>query len=53
MNFKEKKIKPFIVWAGGKTGLLEQFKNFYPTELKTGEVTTYIEPFLRWWGSFN
>ena len=46
MNIKEKKIKPFVVWAGGKSGLLEQFKNFYPTELKTGEITTYIEPFL-------
>ena len=40
------KAKPFIVWAGGKTGLLEQFKSLYPRELKAGEITTYIEPFL-------
>lgn len=47
------KAKPFIRWAGGKTGLLEQFKSLYPRELKAGEITTYIEPFLRWWCSFN
>ena len=47
------KIKPFIRWAGGKSGLLKQLNNFYPNELKTGEITTYIEPFLRWWSSFN
>ena len=40
------KAKPFIRWAGGKSGLLDQFKVFYPRELKAGEITTYIEPFL-------
>lgn len=40
------KIKPFVRWAGGKSGLLDQLNSFYPKELQAGEITTYIEPFL-------
>ena len=40
------KIKPFLKWAGGKGNLLEQINNYYPTELKDGEIDCYIEPFV-------
>lgn len=38
--------KPFLKWAGGKTQLLEQFVNYFPEELKNGELKNYYEPFL-------
>jgi DNA adenine methylase len=38
--------KPFLKWAGGKSQLLSQFEDFYPTELKQGKVEKYIEPFI-------
>src|SRR3989344_5832405 len=34
-------IPTFVKWAGGKKQLLEQFKNFFPKEIKT-----YYEPFI-------
>jgi DNA adenine methylase len=40
------KAKPFIKWVGGKTQLLEQFENYYPTELRQGWIQHYVEPFL-------
>lgn len=33
--------KPFIKWAGGKQGLLAQYRPFFPKD-----ITGYIEPFL-------
>ncbi len=38
--------RPFIKWVGGKTQLLEQFENYYPTELRQGLIQHYVEPFL-------
>ena len=38
--------KPFVKWAGGKSQLLRQFENYYPKELKNGDIENYIEPFL-------
>ncbi len=38
--------KPFLKWAGGKTQLLEQFAQYFPAELKNGEIENYYEPFL-------
>ncbi len=38
--------KPFLKWAGGKTQLLTQFEDFYPTQLKERKVTRYVEPFV-------
>lgn len=35
------KAKPFLKWAGGKTQLLEQLREYYPTHIKN-----YYEPFL-------
>jgi len=41
-----KKAKPFIKWVGGKSQLLEQFKEYFPSELKKGRLKQYVEPFL-------
>jgi DNA adenine methylase len=38
--------KPFLKWAGGKTQLLGQFRNFYPPSLKEKKIKYYYEPFL-------
>jgi len=45
-NIQEKYAKPFLKWAGGKTQLLNQFHNYFPKELKKGELENYYEPFL-------
>ncbi|WP_459201925.1 DNA adenine methylase [Methanococcus sp. CF] len=38
--------KPFLKWAGGKAGLLGQFKSHYPKKLLKNGITKYVEPFL-------
>jgi len=38
--------KPFLKWAGGKGQLIEKFNLFYPDELASGKIRTYIEPFV-------
>jgi DNA adenine methylase len=38
--------KPFLKWAGGKTQLLEQFVNYFPSELNEEKLYNYYEPFL-------
>lgn len=40
------KAKPILKWAGGKSQLLNQFKNYYPEELYDGLIDNYIEPFF-------
>lgn len=45
-SVKAPMAKPFLKWAGGKTQLLERFYDFYPEELKNGEITSYYEPFV-------
>lgn len=37
--------KPFFKWAGGKGQLLEKFRELYPKELLSGQLTNYYEPF--------
>ncbi len=37
--------KSFLKWAGGKGQLLERFISYYPTELKSGKIQNYYEPF--------
>ena len=39
-------IKPFVKWAGGKSSLIPQLKNFYPFELENETITKYVEPFV-------
>ncbi len=47
---KQKKLvpaaRPFLKWAGGKTQLLNEFSKRLPGELKKGNITKYIEPFI-------
>jgi len=37
---------PFLKWAGGKTQLLRQLNQRLPPEIKNGEITRYVEPFV-------
>lgn len=41
-----KNISPFLKWAGGKRQLLPLINKSLPSELKLGEIHTYIEPFV-------
>ena len=43
-NNDERKIKPFLKWAGGKGQLLSEIEKYYPFE--SGKITKYAEPFV-------
>ena len=38
--------KPFLKWAGGKGQLLAEIDRRLPAGLKSGEIDTYVEPFV-------
>jgi len=38
--------KPFFKWAGGKSQLLQEFYNRFPSDLITGSLDRYVEPFI-------
>lgn len=38
--------KPFLKWVGGKTQLIEQLDSNVPPELRDGQISRYIEPFV-------
>lgn len=38
--------RPFLKWAGGKGQLLGAIDAALPPEIRTGEITTYVEPFI-------
>lgn len=40
----EKKVKPFLKWAGGKGQLLSEIEKYYPFD--NGKITKYAEPFV-------
>ncbi len=40
------RAKPFLKWAGGKSQLLNAFKELYPTEFFDGRIEYYFEPFI-------
>lgn len=42
---KERKLKPFLKWAGGKSQLIEIIRRVYPQELG-GTILKYAEPFV-------
>lgn len=44
LHSDEKKIKPFLKWAGGKGQLLKEIEKYYPFE--NGKITKYAEPFV-------
>jgi DNA adenine methylase len=39
-------VRPFIKWLGGKTQMIKQLESYFPAELKSGGIDTYVEPFL-------
>lgn len=41
---KEKTVKPFLKWAGGKSQLLKEIECYYPFD--SGKITKYAEPFV-------
>jgi DNA adenine methylase len=45
-QIRNRKARPFLKWAGGKTQLLAQFASHYPHQLASGEISRYVEPFL-------
>lgn len=40
----EKKVKPFLKWAGGKGQLLSEIEKYYPFD--AAKITKYAEPFV-------
>ncbi|MDY5731373.1 MAG: DNA adenine methylase [Eubacteriales bacterium] len=40
----EKKVKPFLKWAGGKGQLIAEIEKYYP--FSDGKITKYAEPFV-------
>lgn len=43
---KQRLAKPFLKWAGGKGQLLAEIEGRLPQGLKTGDIDTYVEPFV-------
>jgi DNA adenine methylase len=43
---KQVTAKPFLKWAGGKTQLLDEIEKRLPKGISTGQITTYVEPFV-------
>jgi DNA adenine methylase len=39
-------VRPFIKWAGGKTGLLPELLSLIPERFKSSAENTYFEPFV-------
>ena len=39
-------VRPCLKWAGGKTQLLREITRLFPPELRSGGISTYIEPFV-------
>lgn len=46
VNDTTNRARPFLNRAGGKTQLLGQLREHYPTGLESGAVTRYVEPFV-------
>ena len=40
------KARPFLKWAGGKRQLLGQLEAYFPAELESGDLSSYVEPFI-------
>ncbi len=43
---KQRLAKPFLKWAGGKGQLLAEIEHRLPQGIRTGEIDTYVEPFV-------
>jgi DNA adenine methylase len=48
LNFVESKVKarPFLKWAGGKGQLIEKLANLFPSDIHSGQIKKYAEPFI-------
>ncbi len=44
IDSKDRKVKPFLKWAGGKGQLLSEIEKYYP--FKNSHITKYAEPFV-------
>ena len=38
--------RPVLKWAGGKRQILNAIDTHLPSELKNGEITSYVEPMI-------
>ncbi|HWQ65548.1 MAG TPA: DNA adenine methylase [Methanospirillum sp.] len=45
-NQENEFAKPFFKWAGGKSQLLQDFYDRFPSELSSGTIDRYVEPFI-------
>ncbi len=46
MQLLKTKAKPFLKWAGGKAQLIEQIARHLPTQINSGSIHRYVEPFI-------
>jgi DNA adenine methylase len=46
-SVETQRARPFLKWAGGKTQLLSEIDTRLPNkEIESGQIDTYIEPFV-------
>ncbi len=45
-KLSELDAKPFVKWAGGKTQLIPQLSELFPTDLASRKSIVYVEPFV-------
>jgi DNA adenine methylase len=46
-SVETQRARPFLKWAGGKTQLLDEIEPRLPSkEIESGQIDTYIEPFI-------
>ncbi|MFM1842270.1 MAG: hypothetical protein RLZZ490_1006, partial [Cyanobacteriota bacterium] len=46
IKIPKQEAKPFLKWAGGKTQLLSQLQALYHPDLKSNNISRYVEPFI-------
>jgi DNA adenine methylase len=43
---KNKNVKPFLKWVGGKNQLIKLINEHYPEGIFSGDINKYVEPFV-------
>ncbi|MBF0511575.1 MAG: DNA adenine methylase [Candidatus Omnitrophica bacterium] len=46
MLTSQRRLRPFLKWAGGKGQLIEKLARYFPACIKKGKIRKYFEPFL-------
>jgi DNA adenine methylase len=46
LNTDLRQVRPFLKWAGGKGRLVPQLAARFPSELRSGRIRRYVEPFV-------